>query len=206
MLMATAWLAAQDPAAAAQTPAAPAATPAPVTSAPAAPVHSAPVVSTGGCCGGTATAYAPYYGGDCGCYDPCACKPTLLDRLRAKFARPSCGCDPCHTAPVVVASPCCEDPCRPKLFSRLRGWFNRGDCCDPCVTVGGSCGCGSTAVYGSPVHAAPVAQPAAPAGQVPPTVTTPATPEPLPPGKPAAGTTSTSAATPNRIVLESQPF
>src|SRR6185437_14735058 len=88
LLVTTAWFAGAD--AAPANPTAPTVT----TAAPmAAPIG-------GSCCGGSGSSYGGSYGGGgCGCCEAVqCCKPSCLDKLRARFQRNSCcECNTCST-------------------------------------------------------------------------------------------------------------
>jgi hypothetical protein len=118
LVLTTAWLAGDAPAA----PVAP----------PAAPVVSAPI--GGGCGGGCGAATDACCDSGCG-------KQSLFGKLKGKFKkRGDCGCEAAPTccAPAPVQhNDCCEH--RESLFGKLKGKFKKrgGDCgCES------SCGCG----------------------------------------------------------------
>jgi hypothetical protein len=75
------------------------------------------------------TVVAPPAVGCSGCATPCndCCKPSLFERLKAKFAHhEDCGCAP---APCHDKAPC---GCEPTLFERLKACFAKTDCgCAP---------------------------------------------------------------------------
>jgi hypothetical protein len=181
LVLTTAWLAGDAPAA-----------PAPP---PAAPVVSAPI--GGGCGGGCGSAT------DACCEDQCGGKQGLFGRLKAKFKKGNaCGCEAAPTccapvqqhccpapaptccAPVQHHSDCCEDPCKkPGLFAKLKGKFKKGnDCCESSYGggCGTSCGCnggGIGGVYSAPATGAPAESiPSAPKpGEAPRKMPTPGT-------------------------------
>ena len=61
------------------------------------------------------------------CAADCCDKPSLLDKLRAKFQRNDC-CE----APKCEkkADPC--DPCKESILDKLRAKLHKNDCCDTC--------------------------------------------------------------------------
>jgi hypothetical protein len=117
LLVATAWATGAD---AAPTPAAPTV---------AAPVAAAPIASApgGSCCGGGGGC-----GGGCGssccdtCCNECCCKPSLFERLSARFRKSSC-CDCCDTCGSGCGSTC-------------GGCGTHGGCGTSCGGCGTSCG------------------------------------------------------------------
>lgn len=146
LLVATAWLAAGDPAPAHPAPA----------------IVSAPAACSGGSCGAT---YG--HGGACcdACADDCCCRESFFQRLMSRFHRSNDCCEStcdacCTTTTHAHASTCCDacadDCCRPSFFDRLRSMFSRhrdSDCCDTGCDTG--CGCGNGS-YGAPAyHGAP---------------------------------------------------
>ncbi len=135
LIMSSAALAGADP-----TPAVPAA--------PAAPV----VVSGTGCtnCG------APAYSSAC-----CGSKPSILDKIKAKFGSRSHGCG-CAPAPVVdTCNSCSTASYRPNLFDHLKARWGSKKCGPSCASTCDPCG---TAVGGCASPLPPGAAPAAPPG------------------------------------------
>jgi hypothetical protein len=145
LLVATAWAAGEQPATA--------------PAAPAAPAHVA-AAPAGGCCGG---------GGDCGCNDCCECKPSLCERLKARFHKHSCcdACDTCsscgggHASCNTCAPSCdCGCECKPSWKDRMKAHFHKSSCCDACDTCGGcGGGYGGTIVPGGAPTTMPKAEP-----------------------------------------------
>jgi hypothetical protein len=145
LLVTTAWFAGADPAPATH-------------AAPAGSVASAPVA--GGCYGGATC------NDGCGCCD-CCCKPSLLQRLRARKCCNSCDC--CNTCATPCCNTnccdnvsghcgsCCDCCCKPSLLQRLRA---RKCCCDSCCDGCGYNGCGSSVGgAGAPPATMPSAEP-----------------------------------------------
>ena len=144
LLVTTAWFAGADPA--------PATTAAPAASAAGA-VASAPIagavgtgIGTGGCCGGAGyggAAYGGGYGGGCGCgCEVQCCKPSCMQRLKARMHRNNC-CECCNTCNTCATTSCCNTGCGGGNVGC--GGGNVG-CCGG--NYGGnysgvSCGCGS---------------------------------------------------------------
>lgn len=139
LLVTSAWLAGQAPAVEAPKTIAPA-------PAPAITAHAAPIAQgCGGGCGSCETS----------CCDSCS-KPSLMDRLRARFKKNDCcdscntcsSCSTCTTVKYTSCDSCCE---KEGFFSRLRNKFRKSDCCDSCNTCGTGCSsCGTTGVIGAP--------------------------------------------------------
>lgn len=156
---------------------------------PAAAAPPAPIVISGA--GGCSNCGTPVT--DCG-----GCKPSFLDKLKAKFAKKShdCGCAPapvCTPAPACAPAPCHSCPSsiadRPNLFDKLKSrWASKkhGPCCDPC---------GATTVSGCATPLPAGAAPVTPGTGTPPKVmpkpadTKPVDPKPVDP-KPKGGNTS----------------
>ena len=117
LVLTTAWLAGDAPAA-----------PAP---APAAPVVSAPI--GGGCGGGCGAATDACCDSGCG-----GGKFSLFGKLKGKFQK-GCGCES-SCAPVqqhcAPAPTCCEAP-------RAKKWKKHNDCCEQAPTCDDGCGKGS---------------------------------------------------------------
>jgi hypothetical protein len=156
-------------------PAAPAAAPttvapgamAPTTVAPgpiAAPAHGAAPAPTGSCCGGGGhgAVYSDGCGCDCGATCDCCAKPSLHDRLKARFHRSSCcedscdcGCGGGHAAAYSGGCGCdcgatCDCCAKPSLHDRLKARFHRSSCCeDSCGCGDGCCGYGGGAYGGA---------------------------------------------------------
>ena len=159
LVLTTAWLAGDAPAA-----------PAP---APAAPVVSAP--TGGGCGGGCGSATDSCCDTGCG-------KQGLFSKLKAKFHKNECGCEAaptccapapvkqhCHSAPAPTccapvqhqACDTCNEGCgKQKLCDRIKAKFRKHDSCGCESSCGGgsSCGCGGSGVVGG-YNAAPAVAP-----------------------------------------------
>lgn len=107
------------------------------TPAPAAPAAPAVISSGAGCsnCGPVIS--------DCGCEK----KPGLLDRIKGKFGKKSCGCEPSCAPPPPPPCHTCEPSCskRPNLFDTLKSrWGHKKSCGPTCDTCGVVSGCGPT--------------------------------------------------------------
>ena len=78
-----------------------------------------------------APAAAPAVTSTSSCDSACCDKPSLLDKLRAKFAKDCCDAPKCEAPKVVKcekkADPC--DPCKVSILDKLRAKLAK-DCCD----------------------------------------------------------------------------
>ena len=79
-----------------------------------------------------APAAAPAVTSTSSCDSACCDKPSLLDKLRAKFAKDCCDAPKCEAPKVVKcekkADPC--DPCKVSLLDKLRAKLHKNDCCE----------------------------------------------------------------------------
>ena len=79
-----------------------------------------------------APAAAPAVTSTSACNSTCCDKPSLLDKLRAKFAKDCCDAPKCEAPKVVKcekkADPC--DPCKVSILDKLRAKLHKNDCCD----------------------------------------------------------------------------
>ena len=79
-----------------------------------------------------APAAAPAVTSTSSCNSSCCDKPSLLDKLRAKFAKDCCEAPKCEAPKVVKcekkADPC--DPCKESILDKLRAKLHKNDCCE----------------------------------------------------------------------------
>ena len=140
----------------------------------AAPPASGPIVSTpipGGCGGGTV--------GGCGascdsCGSDCCGKPSLCDRIKARFRKSSSCCESACAAPTCSAPACATSSCatascgstcdscctkKPSLLDRLRARKCKSSCCpstcDSCGVAAQSGCAGCAPSIGAPASGVP---------------------------------------------------
>ena len=79
-----------------------------------------------------APAAAPAVTSTSSCDSACCDKPSLLDKLRAKFAKDCCDAPKCEAPKVVKCEKKADacDPCKVSILDKLRAKMHKNDCCE----------------------------------------------------------------------------